>query len=533
MKVSGSLAALCVATSLAMPVQAADWVKAESENFIIYSDTSVKDTRAYTAKLENFQELTSAFYDEMSDTVLPTFGKTRFNYFARVEEFKIVKPELDGTGFTPYLPCREGTQYFSTAQADDNNSLYGQGVIDPDIDLNLAYMFFAYNDHVLHERFNTLPGWVKNGLNWYFMTAVFKDSKIMVGKPPPNIAMSMTRYNIENLADRKDIIPFADRIAGKPVPPRLADMQTYEDWVMVSYLMSDIKRRKTFFDYLKKIDSDVDSTEAFQQTVGLDPDVFRGVMKTYSTKGVPYQIYTIDAVPDASVTLTNLPKYGASVPLIDAALQTCPSPELGAKHLTTLRKIAPQFPDDDLAQTALARAEISFGDAKAPLAFLNRQLAADPKNYDAQVLLGRLYLRLAEQGPAESKKQSYGAARRELGKAYTLDPSSAPGLYFYARAFADQPDYPNDNTMKAVELAQDYSGQRYNLYLAELLVRRDRYEEAKAIVDDELTYANDKWARNKVPALLALQIALTAHTPKEDILLLFAQYDSIDPWASK
>ena len=516
------------ASLLAHSACAMQWIKAESEHFVIYSDSSAKDTRAYAAKLENFYQVTGAFYDQMSDTVLPAYEKTRFNYFARVEEFRIVRPELDGHGFNPYLPCKEGVQYFSTGDAQNNNNFPGQAALDKDIDLNLAYMFLAYNSHVLHERFSKLPAWVSNGLNWYFMTAVFKDGEILIGKPPPNIGMSLRVDGADDLLHKKNIIPYADRIAEKPTPPNMEDMAALEDWVMVSYLMVDPTRREKFYDYLRLVSEGADSREAYDKTINIDPAQFADISKDYAKNGVPYRTYKVGVLPEAAVTIKPLPDYSTAIPLMDAALQTCPDHKDGLRLLNNLRKVAPQYPDDAMTQTALSRAEIYFGAPETARPYLNNRLTANPKDFEARFLMGRLYLALAEDGPAENRADNYAGARRELGKAYTLNPSSAPALYLYARAFADQADYPNANTMNAVSLAQDYSGGNYDMYEAELKLRTGDYEAAQTIIDRCLTYATKKWSKDRLSTMTAIRDGLAARQPKTDILPLFAHIEKIE-----
>jgi tetratricopeptide (TPR) repeat protein len=213
---------------------------------------------------------------------------------------------------------------------------------------------------------------------------------------------------------------------------------------------------------------------------------------------------------------------------MDAALQTCPDRKDGVKLLDSLRKIAPQFPDDALAQTALARAEIHFGNPEAAQAYLGGRLKADPKDFEARFLMGRLYLALAEDGPSEGRTQNYIHARSELGKAYTLNPASAPTLYLYARAFADQPDYPNANTMNALLLAQDYAGSMYDVYEAELRLRQGDYTRAQEIIDKCLTYATKKWNKDRLSTMTAIRDGLATRKPKTDILPLFAHLEKIE-----
>ncbi|ESQ81827.1 hypothetical protein AEAC466_19890 [Asticcacaulis sp. AC466] len=505
--------------------QARPWLKAESQHFVIYSAASEAATRAYAAKLETFYDVTGAFYDQMSDTIVPQTDKTRFTLLSSVALFRTVRPNIPQNGFNPALPCREGVQYFSTADADQNNRLYGPA-LDPDIDLNLAYLFFAYNSEVLHQRFVKLPDWVSKGLNWYFMTAVFKDDKILIGKAPPNIAMSLGDGHIESLRDDRPLA-FGDVIADVPVSKSNADMYALQSWTIVSYLMSDPDRRAKFFSYLRQVDNGADPMTAYKATIGIEPAQYDEVLKTYMRKGMHYMSYKVANLPAAAVTVTSLPDYPGDLPLVDAAIQTCQTPEHGLELLKTARKSAERFPNDRLAQTVVARGEIRFGDPNAAKAFLVKTLAADPKDYEAQYLLGRMYLQLAHMGPPEDRAKNYAAARAELGKAYKLNPSSPEGIYFYTQAFRDRPDYPDDNTLHAVEVANSYSGDRYDLYYADLLMRRGRYAEAMKIVDDHLAEAKAHGRRERADFLQSVHDALAAKTPKGEFPADFDKYSAL------
>ncbi|MDV6330071.1 tetratricopeptide repeat protein [Asticcacaulis sp. 201] len=505
--------------------QARPWIKAESEHFVIYSAAPEAATRAYVAKLETFYDVTGEFYDQMSETIVPQSTKTRFTLMSSVYMFCTVRPEAEQRSFSPYLPCREGVQYFSTADGDDNNRLFG-GALDPDIDLNLAYLFYGYNSQILHERFVKLPRWVASGLNWYFMTAVFKDDKILIGKSPPNIAMSLREDNVADLRQAQKL-DFAEVIADAPVSKFRADVYALQSWTMVSYLMSDPDRRAKFFSYLRQVDEGADPMTAYKATIGIEPAQYDQVLKTYMRKGLQYSSYKVANLPTAAVTITALPDYPGDLPLVDAAIQTCQTPEHGLDLLKTARKSAERFPNDRLAQTVVARGEIRFGDPNAAKAFLVKALAADPKDYEAQYLLGRMYLQLAQTGPQADQAKNYAAARTELGKAYKLNPSSPEGIYFYIQAFRDRPNYPDYNTLRALEVANSYSGDRYDLYYADLLTRRGRYAEALTIVDDHLVEARAQGRRERADFLQSVHDFLAAKTPKGEFPADFDKFSAL------
>jgi len=70
------------------------------------------------------------------------------------------------------------------------------------------------------------------------------------------------------------------------------------------------------------------------------------------------------------------------------------------------------------------------------------------------------------------------------GAAYNLDPLNAPGLYYFAQAHKDQPDFPSDNAVNAAMEAHDLapSVQAYAVLAAQLLVRTNDLQTAKSML---------------------------------------------------
>ena len=74
-----------------------------------------------------------------------------------------------------------------------NNTGNNDRLLDKALDLNVAYMFYAYNAAYMKTRFSKpLPRWARIGLGWYFMTAVIApDGKVSLGRPAPRIQRVM------------------------------------------------------------------------------------------------------------------------------------------------------------------------------------------------------------------------------------------------------------------------------------------------------------------------------------------------------
>ena len=512
-----ALGAMMSACLLLAPIARADWITAETPHFIIYSDASEATVRDYARQMEAFRSVTDVFYNEMSDTDLTDAHKTRLNLLARVSEFQVVRPELAADQFTPYYPCDDGTQYFSTA---DVNSMNAPG--DP-VDLNLAFLYMAYNHQRELDRFETaLPGWAATGLNWYFMSMLVHKDRVEVGRPYPRIAAAYDRRSgtTTDLTQERKRIPFAAVMAGRPLGNDRQTEVALASWVMVAYLMNDPARRAKFIDFIHRVQKGETPDDAYAAAIGFPPATYEAAMDAYMDKGVPVAAYTLTAATDADVIVTKLPRFKTALPLLDAATRACPSAAYAADLEKRLGEEAARQPDDVMAQEALARARIRAGHAAAALPWLKSRVAAVPDDFDARLLLGQAWLDVAKNSSGEARASGFRAARNALGEAYKLDPASAPALFYFALAHADLPDYPDDNTLKALDLAQSYSGGHYEDYKAEFQLRRGDYDGALKSVSEirDHTAPNQK----KALALIApLYDALAAKRPAAEILPLF------------
>lgn len=519
-----------MATGVALaagPAAAGSWLKAESPHFIIYSANKPEATREYARKLEVFRTLIDSFYDDMGDSEMVEPQKTVFNYMYGLEDFGIVVPNKGRSSeIRSSVTCLDGTQYFASADLDELSQVDGLPA-SRHYSTDLGFMFHSYSVAYMKTRFSKpLPRWVRSGLASYFRSAVVGDNnKVILGRPLPDIAMAWDRDgHIADLSRGQRYIPYADIIAGKRLADRDNDAEALESWIMVSHLMSDPERMEKFTRYIHLTLGGMDSMQAFHEAIGIDPESFRDVLDQYRTKGAPLRAYKVDSLPAADTSVNPLP-YGEPVPLLDAATRSCPTEAYSKDVLQRLKKVAPKYPDDVLAQQALARARIIAGNPEDARPWLTQRLAAAPDDFESRFLLGRMHLTLAEKSEGSARAENYAAARRELGKAYKLNPVSPPVLYYYAKSSADRPDYPSENTLTAAELAVDYAtGDNYQIFLAELLVRRGDYQRARGLIDGLVDQQQPDWTQRRA-ALKALSDAMAARAPVTEIVALMAAWD--------
>lgn len=152
-------------------------------------------------------------------TPLPQKEKTVFYLMDNVGDYRIVRPDVKANSFNPYYVCTEGFQFFSTRDVNVNNENSTGGDLVQGLDLNLGYMLFSLNRTRQLQHFSyTPPLWLSQGLNWYLMTAIISEDRVIIGRPEPRITYAYTYGDREtDISGRSYLTDFADIIAEKPI----------------------------------------------------------------------------------------------------------------------------------------------------------------------------------------------------------------------------------------------------------------------------------------------------------------------------
>jgi hypothetical protein len=511
-------AAALVFLSCASPVQAANpWIKAETANFIVYTDTPESDARDYIGKLEAFNAVTTRLYTEIGDSELPDYRKTTLHYLQNLGDFLVVQPSASH-GFYPAVACnRDDTQLYSVHSGDSPEKLEDYTRFD------LSWLFYARANLQTIKYFSTRPPrWVDTGLAHYFMTVNVQNDRIILGQPFPEILRTDEGYKLV----QRHLMPFDDFIKDDIKPSRSFDPNVYrfQSWLIVSYFMADGARRQKFADYLEAVASGEEALKAFHDKTGMHPDDFKAVFDEYMTKGPPQRVYSRSNETPPAITISPVVDAPKPLPLIASAMHTCPDDDYGQTLLGLSEDIAKKNPGDALAQDAWVTALVNFGNrttqAPAAVPVLEARLKSNPADAEAQLLLGKYFYNLAHDGPKADQEANYARARKELGKAYKLNPTSAPTLYYYARAYENQPDYPNENVLNAISLAQSYSRNAYDFYEAELNTRAGNYKEALVFFEEDCKLCKGKYKE----FYLGAKQALSDNRPRAEIVAIFEAY---------
>jgi hypothetical protein len=141
------------------------------------------------------------------------------------------------------------------------------------------------------SRFGTnLPIWVNEGLAEFFGEAMVVDGRVIIGQANPRV-LAVVRDAIE----KETTIPFRQMLTmtGEQWNSRVrtgdATLQYHQAWSMVHFLVVADGQRyaNAFDDYLKRLNNDVPSEQAFVAAFGSDIDAFEQTWKEFMNGATP------------------------------------------------------------------------------------------------------------------------------------------------------------------------------------------------------------------------------------------------------
>ncbi len=446
--------AIAVFASALPAVASAEWRRAESERFIVYSDGDERVLRDYVQKLENFDRVlryeTGLPIEEAPPRKLPIY------LVARHAGLEVVRPGLS-----------ERIVGFYSASRDD---IYAIGIRTRGEDFVLLH---EYVHHFMMQNFRTgYPAWFVEGFAEYYMTAELTPNRVMLGKP--------TQGRTDWLYG--PWIPLSDLLT-KRSGQITQRQETYYplSWLVTHWFLSDPARKARLNTYMRETGAGADPIAAMERAAGMPLPEFERTLRTYLMGPLRYSGFGFD-FPRAEVTVTVLPASANDLLLISQRLKSWVDEDEKAAVLTQTRT-AVGARTDTFARRTLARAEIDLGDAEAGKAILVGLVEADGEDVESLQLLAENALNQREKDDADPialGREASGYLRR----AYAANPDNYLTLYLLGRVRIGQPGYPTDNDMEiwgqAFHLAPQLDEIRINT--AQALLIRDRKAEAIAVL---------------------------------------------------
>jgi hypothetical protein len=456
---AGAVGGLALAALAGVFPAHAEWLKAESERFVVYSEGSESNLRRFVQHLEIYDRVLHVSLTNSMGEAPPR--KLPIYLVGSRAGLVTVNPDLGENVVGYYLT--------------DDEDIFAMAIRDGDDDT----LLHEYAHHFMFQNAAyPYPGWFVEGFAEYYATAEFKPDRVLVGQANENRAYWLqggTWLDLRAL--------LANRPGG-----RARGNETYYPlaWLLTHWFWGNPERQVQLNAYLLDVGAGTDPVEAMQKATGLDPVGLRRELRRYMNGRIPYKAVVMN-IPEVPMTVTHLPRsadallvLGQRVKVIDAG------DEDAARVLSSVRDLAARFPDDDLATVVLARAEMKLGDAAVGQALATKLLEREPANVEALQLLAEAMIKTANAAEdADASDRAMNQARALLGRAFRADDGNFRTFMLLNDTRRGAPGYPNDNDMATLELAKTLAPQLPDtvLQLASALIYKDRKEEALPLLE--------------------------------------------------
>lgn len=442
----------------------ADWRRAESAHFVVYSDSGESSLRAYTAKLEEFDALLRQFHGRTPEQD-ETAGKLDVYLVRTADQLRRAFPGMESAAGV-YTAGPNDIFAVAIRKAD--------GLAD-DVVLH------EYVHHFMLQHYpGAYPAWLIEGYAEYFMTADFQEKKILIGTA--NSGRVSNLLNSEWVSSR-------DLLAKSPraLTANQAALYYGQAWLLTHYMLSDPERRRRLSAFVAATARGDDPLTAWPRATGIAVADLEKVMRSYLHNPIPYKILPRDKAPTFPMDVTILPPSSGDLLLENQLAKREPPKAVGERLLKTVRAEAARYPGDRLATLTLAKVEADYGDRAAADKLLADWIAAHPEDAEALRLAGESRLdeaKALKDKPPEAKALVAEAARY-FGRANKARPGAYQTLYSFAKTRIDEPGYPSDNTLNVLELSAQLAPQVLEIRLTagQALAMRGRYADAYRLLE--------------------------------------------------
>lgn len=404
---------------LAAPAQA-EWWEARTEHFIIYSEDSERDTRAFATELERFdhalRSLQATKFDPIkSDSQRVTiFRKGDVDFIGRLVPGAagFYRPQLYPVAFTP---ARRDKKSDSIIRRDRRTDL------DP-----RSVLFHEYGHHFMFQYFAAgYPSWYIEAFAETVATIVLNDDgTFRLGEPP--------QYRSDALFGSMMTVTPQSLLASTAKPDGEDQYGWYTvGWLMNHYLTFEPSRKGQLQTYLRLVNGGMDSPQAARQAFG-DLDRLGAEISRYKhSRKLGGAIVRPATKANPQVAMRRLSDDEEAAMRVKLRSKAGVTRSVARDVAGDARGIARQFPNSFAAHVALAEAEYDAKRLEAANAAADRALQLRGNSVEALMAKAQILL---ERGKKD--KQYLAQARTFAARAHDLDPvDPAPLVVNYLTFF--------------------------------------------------------------------------------------------------
>lgn len=426
-----SLACLCLATTLAGPAKA-EWLRAESEHFILYGNTSESAIRNYTRKVERFDALLRIWFPPRSDAIAAP--KLTIYLADGTEDMRKVAPSIPDNIAGFYTAGEERIFAITGGRGAENDHT----------------LFHEYAHHFMYQHMpGAYPGWFVEGFAEFFATAELTPNRMRVGLHSPGRLNSLTMGANTWLPMETILRSRAAEIGSN------AHFYYAQSWALTHYFLSTDERRAAMGRYLTAVMSGGDPVASLEPATGLTPAQLQGRVQSYLGR-IGFRPEQRE-FPPAEVTVTRLPPSARDLIWLDLRLARFVPEALRAGNLAEAQRAADRHPGDPWAARVLAQAHLDMKQPAQAIQVLEASLALQPDDPLAlrmkAVSLMDLGDTLKEDDP-EQHRALFGQARSSLARAYQLDALDYRLYLSLDRSRRASDSYPTENDLNTLLLGR-------------------------------------------------------------------------------
>lgn len=471
---------------LTFPTSAtAEWYKATSDHFIVYSEGSAESVRAYIQKLENFDAILSATTGRVSEP-----AANKLLVFV-VPNISAVQRQVGGkaTNIAGFYRARIwGTMAIVPRRTG------GSGEFDLDAE---TVLFHEYVHHfMLQNAPSAYPPWYVEGFAEYFSTTQFRtDGSVYVGYPAKH-----RFYGIAVLPQ----FPVARMLIPDERPMSADQRESFYgwSWLLTHYLRYAPDRSGQLMTYLKSYasgSSPAVAANAFGPLPKLQADLVKyrdqRKMSFVQMRGVQLPTKTIDvvALPESE---------GASMPLFIRSMRESNGEAEVKAAVAEARQLASRYPKEPVAQDILAEFELDAEQFDAARAANAAVLAAKPNDSRALLRSARIELAQMKGGGDDAKWKTVRSLIVKANRAAPDDPFPLWMFYqWHAMSGNAAPKIAVDGLRRALELAPQVPELRFAF--ASRLVRDGKKDDARIVLAPLINDPHSAEVRDAAAKLLA------------------------------
>lgn len=472
-----------------------EWINVRSKNFNLIGNAGEKDIRGVGQRLEQFRETFRQMFPQIR---LNTPIQTNVVVFKNDAAYNPYKPKkTDGKAdkwVGGYFQSGEDVNYITITASRNRDDAYG-------------IIFHEYVHYVIDTNFGhaTVPPWFNEGLAEFYQTFKIEDDQ--------KVHLGLLQDSHLNLLQQSKLMPLKDFFSVSNTSLRQNANHSRsifyaQSWALIHYLTlgnKDIKPN-ALSEFLSLVMKNVEPEKAFKQAVGMDYPTMEKALKRYvEQRSFNGMIYTLDQklVFDAGMVSAPLTEAQANAYLGDLLYHIHEYPA-AETHLEKALSLDPKLSMANTSLGLVRTRQRRFDEAEK---YLEKAIADDQKNHFAHYNYAYVLSRksMDEFGYVSAFPDvEFEKMQRSLKRAIEINPEFAES--YRLMAFVNLVSVKNlDESLAMLRkgLAIQPGNQSYSLLIAQIMLRQQKYDEAKGLAEKIVATASEESMRANAQNILA------------------------------